>query len=95
MSMRAARSQAGAAKSCDNSRLPDGFMSLRQLAEFAGLSVRTLRKHLTNASRPLPHYLVGGKIIVSAAEFNAWIAAFRVAEPVRLDGVVAELLKDL
>jgi hypothetical protein len=70
-------------------------MSLRQLAEFAGLSVRTLRSHLTNASRPLPHYLVGGKILVRVADFDAWMQGFRVSDPASVDGMVDELLRDL
>src|SRR3989441_6805490 len=44
----------------------DPFLSLRALAGYAGLSVRTLREYLDQPTRPLPHYRVGGKILVVA-----------------------------
>jgi hypothetical protein len=42
----------------------DPYLSLRALASYAGLSVRTLRYYLTDPVRPLPYY----RISVSAME---------------------------
>jgi len=47
------------------------------LAGYSGLSVRTLRTHLRRWLLPLPHYHVGGKILVRRSEFDQWIAQFR------------------
>src|SRR5438105_333226 len=55
----------------------DPFLSLRALASYACVSVRKLREHLDDAIHPLPHYRVGGKIVVRRSEFDAWMAAYR------------------
>lgn len=55
----------------------DPFLSLVTLAAYSGLSVRTLRNHLRRRVLPLPHYQVGGKILVRRSEFDRWIVQFR------------------
>jgi hypothetical protein len=55
-----------------------GYLSLKALATYSGLSVRTLRGHLTDRVRPLPHFRVGGKILVSTTDFDSWVRQFRV-----------------
>jgi len=52
---------------------------LKALAKYSGLSVRKLREHIADPLHPLPHYRVGGKIVVQRSEFDAWIARFRTA----------------
>ena len=75
----------------------DGYMSLRALAaNYSGLSVRTLRAYLSHPTRPLPHFRVGGKILVRRSEFDAWVAQFRVSRsvvgiPTMVDEVVQGL----
>jgi hypothetical protein len=59
------------------------------------LSVRRLRAYLVDHVRPLPHYRVGGKILVRRSEYDAWALRFRVATPPRVDAMVNELLKEL
>jgi excisionase family DNA binding protein len=73
----------------------DAYLPLRALSLYSGLSVRTLRGYLVRLSSPLPYYRVGGKILVKRSEFDAWMAAFRAAEPARLDALVADVLKGL
>jgi hypothetical protein len=63
----------------------DCYLSLRILAEYSSLSVRTLRSYLRRETAPLPHYQIEGKILVRRSEFDAWIARFR-----RSRGVAAE-----
>jgi len=70
----------------------DPFLSLRALASYAGLSVRTLRDHLDHPAHPLPHYRVGGKILVRRSEFDAWIAAHRRVGLADVSGIVNEVL---
>ncbi len=55
----------------------DPYLSLQALAAYSGLSVRTLRKALTDPLHPLPHYRPGGKILVRQSEFDRWMARFR------------------
>jgi excisionase family DNA binding protein len=67
-------------------------LSIRVLARYSGLSVRTLRKHLSDPIHPIPHYRVGGKILVNRREFDSWIVAFREARP-PVDSLLADVLK--
>jgi hypothetical protein len=71
----------------------DGYLPLVGLAGYCGLSVRTLRGYLTHAARPLPHYRIGGKILVRRSEFDTWAATFRTVEPDRVSALVAEVLE--
>lgn len=58
----------------------DPYLPLDELATHAGLSVRTLRSYLHHPTTPLPHYMVGGKIVVRRSEYDTWIQVFRVAD---------------
>ena len=71
------------------------YLSLKALSQYSGLSVRNLRRYLTNAAHPLPHYRVGGKLLVKRSEFDDWMRGFRSAERPRLDGIVADVLRSL
>jgi lambda repressor-like predicted transcriptional regulator len=75
----------------------DGYLGLRALARYSGLSVRTLRGYLHDPARPLPHYRIGGKILVRPCEFDAWAARFRVEQRgvEQLDRAVAEIMAGL
>ncbi len=69
----------------------DPFLSLRGLAAYCGLSVRTLRGHLTDPRRPLPCYRIGGKILVRRSEFDAWLGQYRQVGPPTVEQIVAEV----
>lgn len=71
----------------------DALLPLAGLSRYAGLSVRTLRTYLTDRTRPLPHYRVGGKILVRRSEFDAWVSQFRVrVQPVTIDDLVDDVV---
>ena len=72
--------------------IPDAYLPLKALAGYSGLSVRTLRGYLTHPSRPLPHYRVGGKVLVKRSEFDVWMRTFRTVEASRVDAIVADVL---
>ncbi len=65
----------------------DPFLGLKALAAYAGVSVRQLREYLVNPPLPraagaplpppLPHYRLGGRIVVRRSEFDRWMAAYR------------------
>lgn len=73
----------------------DPFLSLRALTSYSGLSVRKLREHLADAAHPLPHYRVGGKILVRRSEFDAWIAQYRQVGDADVERIVADVFKGL
>ena len=72
-----------------------GYISVKALAAYSGLSVRTLRAYLVHPTTPLPHYRVGGRVLVKQSEFDDWIAPFRTAAPPRVDAIVDDVLKGL
>ena len=73
----------------------DPFLPLKALAGYGGLSVRKLREYLDDSSHPLPHYRVGGKILVRRSVFDGWIAAYLTRSPSEVDRIVSDVLKDL
>jgi hypothetical protein len=56
----------------------DPYLSLRALAQYSGLSIRTLREHVASLTHPLPTYRVGTKIFVRGSEFDAWMQRHRL-----------------
>ena len=74
----------------------DRYLSLRSLAAYAGMSVRTLRALLVRRHAPLPHYRIGGKILILRSEFDRWAAEFRIVRPpLDLDMVVGDVMRGL
>jgi hypothetical protein len=76
-----------------SSRL-DPLLDLRALARYASLSVRKLRDCIADPSRPIPHYRVGGKLLVRVSDFDAWLSRYRHDRP-DVDRIVADVLRDL
>lgn len=73
----------------------DPCLSLKALAGYSGLSVRNLRDRLTDPAHPLPHYRIGGKIVVRRSDYDAWVARYRRVGNPDLDRMVAEALRDV
>lgn len=73
----------------------DGYLSLKALSSYAGLSVRTLRSHLQDPIAPLPHFRIGGRILVRRSEFDVWVGRFRATGASALDGVVNDVMSGL
>ncbi len=73
----------------------DPFLSLRALASYSGLSIRRLRDLLTDPAHPLPHYRIGGKIVVRRSEYDAWVTRYRQLGNAEVDQVVTEALRGL
>ena len=67
------------------------WMDLAQTSKYVSLSVRTLRRYLSDAAHPLPHYLVGGKVLCDTREIDEWIRGFARATDT-VDRLVNELL---
>jgi hypothetical protein len=73
----------------------DPFLSLRALASYACVSVRKLREHLDDPTHPLPHYRIGGKIVVRRSEFDTWMSAYRRVGQANVAGIVDSVMRDL
>ena len=73
----------------------DPFLSLRALAAYSGLSVRTLRSLLTAPAHPLPHYRIGGRLLVRVSEYDAWTLRYRQLGDADVDHIVAETMREL
>jgi predicted DNA-binding transcriptional regulator AlpA len=73
----------------------DGYLPLKALAQYSGLSVRTLRSYLASPSHPLPCFRIGGKIVVKRSEYDRWVNQFRIASTDGIDALVAETLRGL
>jgi hypothetical protein len=73
----------------------DAYLPLKALSQYSGLGVRTLRGYLQHAASPLPHFRIGGKILVKRSEYDAWVARFRASTSSAVDALVAETLKGL
>lgn len=57
------------------------FLDLKALAAYSSCSVRWLRDRLVDQSHPLPHYRIGGKLLVKRDEFETWMDVHRVEHP--------------
>lgn len=73
----------------------DPFLSLRTLASYSCVSIRKLREYLRDPAHPLPHYRLGGKIVVRRSEFDAWMAAYRRVGQADVEGIVDSVMRDL
>src|SRR5262245_10223545 len=73
----------------------DPFLSLKALASYSGLSARQLRDYRGELTRPLPHYRLGGKLLVGGSDFDAWMAAYRQHGRADVGRVVADVLTRL
>ncbi len=76
----------------------DRYMSLKTLARYSGLSVRTLRAHIADAAHPLPCYRpsggAAGKVLVRRSEFDRWMGRYRVEGDAALDAMVRDVVRD-
>jgi excisionase family DNA binding protein len=70
----------------------DPFLSLKALASYSGLSVRKLRDLLADPTSSVPHYRVGGKILVRRSEFDAWMQQYRPKGNTNVARMVADVV---
>jgi hypothetical protein len=76
--------------------LSDQYFTLRSLAGYSGISIRTLRDYLKHQSDPLPCYRPGGKLLVKRSDFDRWMSGYRSGQAAgtAVDRVVDDLLSD-
>jgi len=80
-----------------NLTIDRGWLSLRELTEYASVSERTLREWLHRSTDALPAVRVDGKILVRKSEFDAWLERHRIQPdaPIDVDGFVNAVLRDM
>ena len=73
----------------------DCYLTLRSLAEYSGISIRSLRNYIKGGVHPLPSMKPNGKILVRRSDFDRWIAQFRVEpeEALDLDDIVESMMR--
>ncbi len=71
------------------------WLDLKNLSDYSSLSVRKLRDHLKDPSHPLPCHRIGGKILVSRVEYDAWAASYHQMGRSDVDRIVSDVLRDL
>lgn len=71
-----------------------GYLSLRALAVYSGLSIKSLRSYLADPVNPLPHYRMRpdgtGKILVSRLAFDAWMVRFQATPQADVVGTIVD-----
>ena len=55
------------------------WLRLRELAEYAAVSERTLCEWLHRANDAVPAVRVDGKILVRRSQFDAWLECHRIS----------------
>ena len=66
----------------------DVFVNVETASEWSSLSIRTIRDHLKDPVNPLPHYKIGGRILIHWREFKEWMQGFKV----KSDDIAADIL---
>jgi hypothetical protein len=44
---------------------------------------------------PLPHYRIGGKVLVRRSEFDHWAAQFRIVQHASIDRLIDDVVRQL
>ena len=73
----------------------DCYFDLKNLSAYSDLAVPTLRDHLKDIRKPLPHFKIKGKILVKKSEFDRWVESFRVKNIHELNRIVDDALNSI
>jgi excisionase family DNA binding protein len=77
-----------------NLTIDRGWLSLRELTEYASVSERTLRQWLHRSTDALPAVRVDGQILVRKSEFDAWLERHRIRpDSIDVGKIVDDVLK--
>lgn len=77
----------------------DRLFDLNGLSAYSALGKSTIRQYIR--THQLPHFKVGGKILIKRSEFDAWIENYRIGDAPgkdifeKLDAMVADVMSDL
>ena len=71
------------------------YFKVSELAEYSGISDRTLWDLLKDPANPIPHYRIGtaGRIVrIKKSEFDQWMQTQKENNISKIDKIVDELL---
>jgi hypothetical protein len=71
------------------------YLSLRDLATYSGLSIRTLRTLVRRSIDPLPCYKLPGKMLVRRSVFDTWIRRYASAVGVEGKAIVEAIVESV
>ena len=71
-----------------------GWLDLKGAAAYTSISIRTLRRYVTDPVHRLPVYRVGGKLVMRPDDLDQWIRGFEKGR-VGVDRFVDEVLSDI
>ena len=74
-------------------QIQDRFFDLKSLAEYASLSISTIRNYINDSDDPLPSFCIKRKILIKKSEFDRWIERHRTDKG-KLDRILDDLLRD-
>ena len=75
--------------------IEDAYFPLKRLAEYAGLSERTLRTYLSHPLYPLPSFKIGARVLVRRSEYDSWAARFKVQASSSITAIVDDVMRGL
>ncbi len=67
------------------------YLGIKELAAYAGISVRKLRTLKDDPLHPLPYYRIGGRLYFRRGEFDSWSAKYRRLGSQDLNRLMTEL----
>ncbi|MBZ0159479.1 MAG: helix-turn-helix domain-containing protein [bacterium] len=68
----------------------DAYLTVREVADYTRLSIRTIRKWVHDPHQPLPHYKCGGKLLFRRDQIDQWLRVyFFRRSPAAIDAVDA------
>ncbi|MDA3895502.1 MAG: hypothetical protein PF482_05070 [Desulfobacteraceae bacterium] len=56
----------------------DVFIDAKTCAEWSSLSLRTIRELLKDPENAIPHYKIGGRVLIAWPEFKRWMDGYKV-----------------
>lgn len=69
------------------------WLDVRDLTQYASVSVRTVREWVHRPTNPLPASQVGNKLLISRTAFDTWLAAHRVQPPQGVSSIVNDVMQ--
>jgi excisionase family DNA binding protein len=72
----------------------DRYLTIDELVDYSRLSRRTIMRHIRSETSPLPHYRVGGRVLVKRGEFDTWLAKVGTPDNVARARAVDDKVRD-
>lgn len=71
----------------------DVYIDAKTCSEWSSLSLRTIRDLLKAPDDPIPHYKIGGRVLIHWPEFKEWLATYKTRGLNNSSGIAERILK--